>query len=127
MDSQISLVPPELRRAASELVAALRGSAPFTTYAAARSRLEEDEQARGLLEAAAQVEWDVRRMQAEGTMTREDIDRLRSVRASASSNPIVLALETAQAGVRAYLPHVNGLITEALGVDIAALSRAGSC
>lgn len=127
MDNQISLVPPELRQAAAELVAALRGSAPFRTYAAARSRLEEDEQARNLLEAAAQVEWDVRLMQAQGTMTREDIDRLRSVRALASSNPIVVALDAAQAGVMAYLPQVNGVVTEALGVDIAVLSRAGGC
>ena len=127
METQTSLVPPELRRAATDLAAAIRGSAPFKAYTAAQARLEQDEHARTLLEAAAQVEWDVRRLQAQGTMTRDDIDRLRSARALASSDPIVAALETARRGVTAYLPQVNRVVTEALGVDMAALSRAGSC
>jgi len=127
MEPQSVLVSPQLRQAAEELTASVLGSGPFTAYAAAQARLEEDEHARALLDAVAQVEWDVRRMQAEGTMTREDIDRLRSVRTLASSDPVVVELETARRSVAAYLPQVNRLITEALGVDIAVLSRAGGC
>ena len=127
MQAQTMLVSPQLQRAAEELAASVLGSAPFAAFAAAQARLEEDEHARTLLDAVAQVEWDVRRMQAEGTMTREDIDRLRSVRALASSDPVVVGFETARRGVEAYLPAVNRLITEALGVDIAVLSRAGGC
>lgn len=127
MERQSVLVSPQLRQAAEELAASVLGSAPFTAYAAVQARLEEDEHARALLDAVAQVEWHVRRLQAEGTTTREDIDRLRSVRTLASSDPVVVELETARRGVAAYLPQVNRLITEALGVDIAVLSRAGGC
>jgi cell fate (sporulation/competence/biofilm development) regulator YlbF (YheA/YmcA/DUF963 family) len=127
MEPQSMLVAPQLRQATEELAASVLASGPFTAYAAAQARLEEDEHASALLEAVAQVEWDVRRMQAEGTMTREDIDRLRSVRALASSDPVVVEFETARRGVEAYLPTVNRLITEALGVDMAVLSRAGGC
>lgn len=127
MGPQTVLVSPQLRQAAEELAASIMRSGPFTAYAAAQARLEEDKHARDLLDAVVEVEWDVRRMQAEGTMTREDIDRLRSVRTLASSDPVVVELETARRGVAAYLPQVNRLITEALGVDIAVLSRAGGC
>jgi cell fate (sporulation/competence/biofilm development) regulator YlbF (YheA/YmcA/DUF963 family) len=121
------LVSPQLRRAAEELAAAVLGSTPFAALAAARARLDEDEHARALVDAAAQVEWDVRRLQAEGTLTREDIDRLRSVRTLASADPTVVEFETARRGAAAYLPQVNRMITEALGVDVAVLSRAGGC
>jgi len=127
MERQSVLVSPQLRQAAEELAASVLRSAPFTAYAAAQARLEEDEHARALLDAVAQVEWDVRRMQAEGTMTREDIDRLRSVRTLASADPAVVEFETARRGAAAYLPQVNRLITEALGVDVAVLGRAGAC
>jgi cell fate (sporulation/competence/biofilm development) regulator YlbF (YheA/YmcA/DUF963 family) len=121
------LVSPQVQRAAEELAASVLGSAPFAAFAAAQARLEEDENARALLDAIAQVEWDVRRLQAEGTLTREDIDRLRSVRTLASADPAVVEFETARQGAAAYLPQVNRLITEALGVDVAVLSRAGGC
>lgn len=127
MEPQNALVSPQLRQAADELAASVLRSGPFTAYTAAQARLEEDEHARALVETVAQVEWDVRRMQAGGTMTREDIDRLRSVRTLASSDPVVVEFETARRGVETYLPAVNRLITEALGVDIAVLSRAGGC
>jgi cell fate (sporulation/competence/biofilm development) regulator YlbF (YheA/YmcA/DUF963 family) len=127
MEPQNALVSAQLRQAADELAASVLRSGPFAAYAAAQARLEEDEHARALLDAVAQVEWEVRRMQAEGTMTREDIDRLRSVRTLASSDPMVVGFETARRGVEGYLPAVNRLITEALGVDIAVLSRAGGC
>jgi hypothetical protein len=35
--------------------------------------------------------------------------------------------QTAQQAAAAYLPQVNRLITQLLGVDIAALARAGGC
>jgi cell fate (sporulation/competence/biofilm development) regulator YlbF (YheA/YmcA/DUF963 family) len=127
MQPQSMLVTPQLRRAAEELAASVLGSAPFVAYAAAQTRLDEDEHARALLDAVEQVEWDVRRLQAEGTLTREDIDRLRSVRTLASADPTVVEFETARRGAEAYLPQVNRLITEALGVDVAALGRAGGC
>lgn len=127
MQAQTMLVSPQLQRAAEELAAAVLGSTPFAALAAAQARLDEDEHARALVDAAAQVEWDVRRLQAEGTLTREDIDRLRSVRALASADPTVVEFEAARRGAAAYLPQVNRMITEALGVDVAALSRAGGC
>lgn len=127
MQAQTMLVSPQLRQAAEELAASVLGSAPFTAYAAAQARLEEDEHARALLDAVAQVEWDVRRLQAEATLTREDIDRLRSARTLASADPVVVEFETARRGAAAYLSQVNRLITEALGVDVAVLGRAGGC
>ena len=44
-----------------------------------------------------------------------------------ADDPAVVEFETARRGAAAYLPQVNRLITEALGVDVAVLGRAGAC
>lgn len=69
----------------------------------------------------------MRKQQSEGTLTRDDIDRVRAPQNEAWSAPAVMELATAQRGAAAYLPQVNDLITELLGVNIAALAGAGGC
>lgn len=127
MDRQLTQIPPALLEATEALGASLASSPPFVAYRLAQARLEDDERARALLNHMAEVERDVRKRQADGTLTRDDIDRVRAAQNETWSDPAVMELATAQRGATAYLPQIDGLITELLGVDIAALAGAGGC
>jgi len=127
MDRQMTQIPPALMEAADALGASLASSPPFVAYRLAQARLEDDEHARTLLDHLAEVERDVRKRQADGGLTRDDIDRVRAAQNETWSDPVVMELATAQRGAAAYVPQINKLITELLGVDVAALAGAGGC
>lgn len=127
MDRQTTQIPPALLEATEALGASLTSSPPFVAYRLAQARLEDDERARALLDHLAEVAADVRKRKADGTLTRDDIDRVRAAQNETWSDPVVMELATAQRGAAAYLPQIDGLITELLGVDIAALAGAGGC
>ena len=127
MDRQTSQIPPALLEATEALGASLASSPPFVAYRLAQARLEDDEHARALLDRLTEVERDVRKRQANGSLTRDDIDHVRAAQNETWSDPVVMELATAQRGAAAYLPQINGLITELLGVDVAALAGAGGC
>ena len=127
MDRQMTQIPPALLEATEALGASLASSPPFVAYRLAQARLEDDEHARTLLDHLAEVERDVRKRQADGGLTRDDIDRVRAAQNETWSDPVVMELATAQRGAAAYVPQINKLITELLGVDVAALAGAGGC
>ncbi|MGZ8571204.1 MAG: YlbF family regulator [Actinomycetota bacterium] len=127
MDRQMTQIAPALMEAADVLGASLASSPPFVAYRLAQARLEDDEHARTLLDHLAEVERDVRKRQADGGLTRDDIDRVRAAQNETWSDPVVMELATAQRGAAAYVPQINKLITELLGVDVAALAGAGGC
>jgi Uncharacterized conserved protein len=127
MDRQLTQIPPALLEATEALGASLASSPPFVAYGQAQARLEDDGRARALLDHLREVERDVRKRQADGTLTRDDIDRVRAAQNETWSDPAVMELATAQGEAAAYLPQINRLITELLGVDVAALAGAGGC
>ena len=119
---------PALLEAAESLGAALERAEPIAALRAAKTRLDADEQARGLLEDVAEADAELRRRQAEGTLTREDIDRVRAAQQRAWSDPAIAALAEAQREAAAYLPEVNEFISELLGWDFAQMAAVqGSC
>lgn len=121
-------IPPALRAAAEALGAALERSEPVAAFREAKARLDADEQARGMLEHLAEADADLRRRQAEGSLTRDDIDRVRAAQREAWSDPVIAGFASAQQAVAANLPEVNGLISELLGWDFAAMAAApASC
>jgi cell fate (sporulation/competence/biofilm development) regulator YlbF (YheA/YmcA/DUF963 family) len=127
MNGQMTQIPPELLGATEALGASLASSPPFVTYRGTQARLEKDEGARALLDHQAEVEREVQKRRAEGSLTREDIDRVRAAQREAQSHPFVLELSLAERGAAAHLLQVDRLITELLGVDVAVLARAGGC
>lgn len=123
MDTRTTISPP-LLAATGSLAAALERSEPVAALRDAKARLDADEQARELLKNLAQAEADLRRGQAEGTLTREDIDRVRAAQQEAWSNPVIVAFAEAQQEAAAYLPEVNERISELLGWDFASMAAA---
>jgi len=127
MDAQAT-IPPALRATAEALGAALERSEPVAAFREAKARLDADEQARGMLKYLAEADADLRRRQAEGSLTRDDIDRVRGAQQQAWSNPVIAGFAEAQRTAIGYLPEVNGRISELLGWDFAAMAAApASC
>jgi cell fate (sporulation/competence/biofilm development) regulator YlbF (YheA/YmcA/DUF963 family) len=123
MDTQTT-IPPSLLAAANELGESLARAEPVVALEQAKARLDADERARGLLSRMSEIDAELRGRQADGTLTREDIDRARQAHVDASSDPTIQGLVAAQQEASAYLPEVNELISELLGLDFASIAAA---
>jgi cell fate (sporulation/competence/biofilm development) regulator YlbF (YheA/YmcA/DUF963 family) len=126
--STLDTIPPGLRSAAEELAASLELSEPIALFREAKARLDADGKARDMLKRLAELDSDLRRREADGTLTREDIDRLRAVQREAWSDPVIAGSAEAQQRAIGYLPEVNELISALLGWDFASMASApASC
>jgi cell fate (sporulation/competence/biofilm development) regulator YlbF (YheA/YmcA/DUF963 family) len=123
MDPHAS-ISPELGAAADVLGAALARTKIIVAFKEARGRLDVDEHARALLDRMAEADGDARRKQAEGTLTQADIDHVRDIHREASLDPSIKGFVEAQQAATAYLPEVNELISELLGLDFASVAAA---
>lgn len=117
-------IPARLREVTEGLGESLAGAEPIVAFREAKARLDADPHARELLERLAETDADLRRRQADGTLTKADIDRAREVHVEASSDPSIGDLVAAQQAAVAYLPEVNLLISDLLGWDFAAMAAA---
>lgn len=127
-DETRAALSPELLAAAGSLAAALERSEPVAALREAKSRLDADERARAMLRSLAEADAELRRRQAEGTLRREDIERVRAAQQEAWSDLVISAFAEAQQEVAAYLPEVNETISELLGWDFAQMaSSPASC
>lgn len=125
MSTGIELTPGV--RAATDVLGGLLGNAePIVALREATAHLDADEEASALLKRLVDADADVRRRQAEGTLTSEDIDRTRAARLAASSDPSIQGFVEAQQAAAAYLPEVNALISKLLGWDFAAMAAASA-
>jgi cell fate (sporulation/competence/biofilm development) regulator YlbF (YheA/YmcA/DUF963 family) len=123
-----STLPARVLTAADKLGESLASAEPVAALTESRARLDADADARALLDRMAAIDADLRRRQAEGTLTRADIDRARDAHVEASGNPSIRALVDAQQDASAYLPEVNAVISELLGWDFAAMAAVpGNC
>jgi cell fate (sporulation/competence/biofilm development) regulator YlbF (YheA/YmcA/DUF963 family) len=121
-------ISPALRAAAESLADALERSGPVTALREAKARLDADERSQAMLRSLAEADADLRRRQAEGTLTREDIERVRAAQQEAWSDPVIATFVEAQQEVAGYLPEVNEKISELLGWDFAQMaSPPASC
>jgi cell fate (sporulation/competence/biofilm development) regulator YlbF (YheA/YmcA/DUF963 family) len=127
MDPQTT-IPGPLLASTEALGEALARAEPVVALKEAKARLDADERARRLLDRMAEIDAELRRRQAEGTLTREDVDRARDAHVEASSDPTIQRFVAAQQDASVYLPEVNELISELLGFDFASIAAApASC
>ena len=117
-------IPPALLAATKALGESLARTEPIAAFHDARSRLDADEGAHAILDRVVEAEESLRRRQAEGTLTKADIDRVRQAQREASQDPSITGFGAARQAVAAYLPDVNGMISELLGWDFAAMAAA---
>ena len=123
MDAHVA-IPSGLLAAANALGESLARTGLISAFKEAQARLDDDERSRALLDRMAEADSHLRRRQAEGTLTRADIDRVRDVHSEASLDPSIKGFGEAQDAAAGYLPEVNLLISELLGWDFAEMAAA---
>ncbi len=117
----------ELAQAARALGNALGDTKPIREYRQASECMAADPMATGLLEELQEAQAEMRVRQNNGRVTREDLDKLRSLQSRVQAYPAIAAFMESQLQVQAFLPAVNREISDLLGVDFAALGRVSNC
>jgi cell fate (sporulation/competence/biofilm development) regulator YlbF (YheA/YmcA/DUF963 family) len=120
-------LPPELKQAVQTLNAALKQSPPLRAYADALAKMEADPSATGLLDELQRVQADLRVRQSNGGVTLADTARLRQLQADVQTHPTIAGFLAADREAKAYLPQVNQLISDLIGIDFASLGRTKGC
>ncbi len=120
-------LPPEVKQATQTLVNALKESQALRTYAESIAKMEADSSATALLDELQQVQTDLRVRQGNGTVTREDTVRLRQLQSAVQTHPTIATFLAADAEARGFLPEVNHIISDLIGIDFASLGRTQGC
>jgi len=112
---------------ADALGSVLQQAEPLKGYRDARSHLEGDSEASGLLQSFAQALGDMRDEEANGGASVLTIERARNLQHQVQHNPSIADYARWQHMAITYVRHVNGEISELLGFDLASLSGSCSC
>jgi cell fate (sporulation/competence/biofilm development) regulator YlbF (YheA/YmcA/DUF963 family) len=122
-----STMTSELQRATQALRDSLLASEPFLRYSMARSRLDADFEALGLLDRLSKAQARVRQRQANGSLTQSDIDALRDLQNMAHQEPVVMEYAESQQEAADFLRAINKEMSELLGIDFASYAKHATC
>ncbi len=120
-------LPPELKQAVQTLSEAVKQAPPLRAYTEALAKMEADRSATDLLDELQRVQADLRVRQSNGGITQADTVRLRQLQAGVQAHPTIAAFLAADQAAKAYLPQVNNLISDLIGIDFASLGRIKGC
>lgn len=127
MKTELTMLPPTLVEAIETLAAALLNTEPLVAYHQATATLEADPDSITLLSQFSAAQAQVRKRQGDGTITQFDVDRLRSLQRQVQVNSTIMSYASAQQAALAYLPEVNGEISQLIGLDFASLAGPSGC
>lgn len=119
------MLDPELEAAAREFAARLAQTRPLAELRRAQEQLEADAEAQRLL-----AEWDEKqqellaRQRAGQAITPAEMGALRRLWAQIQNHPAIRAYSEMQRQLQPYLTDLNAEISQVLGLDFGALSRA---
>lgn len=122
-----TILTRELSEAVDVLAENLVASAPFVALEQAYLRLHNDAQANDLMQRLKQAEAKLRQRQNNGGLSQTDIADYRALGAAAQANPLIAGYEQARQAIQSYLQEVNRDLSQALGVDFAALAKRSGC
>jgi cell fate (sporulation/competence/biofilm development) regulator YlbF (YheA/YmcA/DUF963 family) len=127
MNSINPAIPSELLAATQALAENLLASEPFVNYDRAHVQLKADSQANQLLTHLSNLQAELRQRQAQGQVTQEHINQLRTVQSNVQANHVIMDYMGTQQLAVAYLREINQEISQLLGADFAALAKRSSC
>lgn len=123
-----TMLSPELIEAVEMLAENVLASEPFARFEDAYSRFEADAKASRLMRDLTDAQNGLRMHQANGGLTQKDIAQFRALQIEAQANRLIGGYIQAQNVALDSLKEINQEISQALGVDFAALARrAGGC
>jgi len=123
----MNTLSPDVLAATEALAEQLLHAEPVVLYHRAKARLDNDTEARELLERFASAQADLRVRQSRNAVAQAHLDHLRTLQQEVQSNHIILEYAQAQQAAITYLPEVNQEISQKLGIDFASLTSRSSC
>lgn len=125
--TRLSSLSPTLDQATEALGVNLSSAQPFPRYRRAVSHLHGEIQASAILRQLSGLQAALRKRQVQGTVTAEDLARLRHVQAEAQSNAVISEYFAAQQGAIDAVRRINLEIHSALGIDFTSLACVSGC
>jgi cell fate (sporulation/competence/biofilm development) regulator YlbF (YheA/YmcA/DUF963 family) len=116
-----------MQEATEALVGNLQACEAFVRLRQAQARLDDDPQARALLEQLSQAQADLRKKQAGGSVSQAEIDDLRSLQEQVQSNTIIMTHARGQQDATNFLREINGEISQLLGLNFATFANRSTC
>ena len=121
------VLSPRLHEATRSLIENLLASEAFVQYQRARVHLDEDSDARALLEQLTQSQARVRQKQAKGDVNQADLDSLRLLQNRVQRNTTIMEYAQSQQVAIIFLREINNEISELLGVNFATFANHATC
>jgi cell fate (sporulation/competence/biofilm development) regulator YlbF (YheA/YmcA/DUF963 family) len=118
---------PALHEATEALVGNLLASEAFICYQQARKCLDQDVEARALLDQLEQTQASLRQKQADRSLTQAEIDALRGLQEQVQRNKVVMAYAQTQQEAIDFLREINQKISQLLGINFAAFANHSTC
>ena len=120
-------LPRALADATDALARDITAAEPVAQFRRARDRFERDDAARSGVAKLAAVQARIRRRQAAGQVTAEDLEELRALRKTVEGNRVTTDYWHARPDAVTELRRVNEAISRLLGTDFVALARRPGC
>jgi cell fate (sporulation/competence/biofilm development) regulator YlbF (YheA/YmcA/DUF963 family) len=118
-----TMLSPDLLEAVELLAENVLASEPFVRFEDAYTRFEVDAEASRLMRDLTDAQNGLRVRQTNGGLTQEDIANFRALQMQAEANRLIGGYIQAQNVALDSLKEINQEISQALGVDFAALAR----
>lgn len=122
-----TLITPLMQEATDALIGNLLASEAFIRYQRAHTRLNEDRQARALLEQLSQTQTSLREKQANGGVSQADIDALRAIQEQVQRTNSIMDYAHTQQNAINFLREINDEISQLLGINFASYANHATC
>jgi cell fate (sporulation/competence/biofilm development) regulator YlbF (YheA/YmcA/DUF963 family) len=122
------MIDIQLKLAAEEFVRYLSSSSPMKEFHNTERVYQHNLELKKLREEYVSLAREFQKRQTNGTLTQEEINKIRSMQSTLSKHPVAVQYSQAQQTMVMMLQDCNTVISEVLGFDFAATAApAASC
>jgi len=122
-----TILCPTMQEATNVFISNLLASEDFIRYHQSQTLLDHDSTAQALLNQLSQAKTDLRKKQADSSLSRDEIDSLRALQTQAQENDVISGYANAQQDVIKFLREINDEINQLLGFDFASFTKRLGC
>jgi cell fate (sporulation/competence/biofilm development) regulator YlbF (YheA/YmcA/DUF963 family) len=118
-----TIIPPTLQEATNTFMSNLLASEAFVRYHQAQAHMDQNSQAQSMLNQLSQAQADMRKKQANNSLSKDEIDSLRTLQTQVREHEVIKEYANAQEDVIKFLREINGEINALLGIDFASFTK----
>src|SRR5512143_3339093 len=122
-----STLSSTMQEAADMFISNLLASEAFVRYHQAQVSMNQDLQANTLLNQLSEMQSEMRQKQANNSLTKDEIEALRSLQTKARENAAIKEYADSQQDVIKFIREINTEINQLLGINFASLTRRSGC